>query len=274
MTDYIEPANVETVKKYDETSVAKRKGIRLRVEHVSVSYGGVSALKDISFSLDAGERLGLIGHSGAGKTTLCDVISGKIRHTGKVVIPKRRVPGSVSHARKGIRRVNARPVIYKDLTLLENVLLGIAPSKGDGVISAMLFPRLFYKEKKEVALHILQYCQIDVDEMRDMDSLSFATRKKIELARALIGNPRVLILDGISTGMTQPEQAQYCEVVLDYVETFSTTLIVVDNQLDVIRNVCQRVIALDVGEMLADGDVDSVLRNQLVFDRYLSGVTK
>jgi len=263
---------VELVNNPKETLEQERRGIGFALEDIEVSFSGVQALKGITFDIPAGERVGIIGNNGAGKSTLCDVISGLTKPTsGKVKIgdADSTKKSATWRARKGMRRVFQHPVYYEDLSIIENVMIGSPPSNRDGVISALFYPRLFYKEQRETAIRIMEYCNIDENETHSAVKLPYATKKRIELARALMGNPRILVLDEPAASMDEEERAQYCQVVLDYVDTFSTTLVVVEHDVEIIKILCDRAIAIDAGEIVADGEVVPVLRNEKVIDLYL-----
>ncbi len=263
---------VELVETPRETQEQERRGIGFALKGVEVSYSGVQALKNISFEISSGERVGIIGNNGAGKSTLCDVISGLIKpNVGKVTYAQADATrkSAIWRAQKGMRRVFQHPVYFEDLSIVENVMIGSPPSRGDGIVSSLLFPRLFYKEQRETAIRIMEYCNIAENDNHSGVNLPYATKKRIELARALMGNPKILVLDEPAAAMDEEERAQYCQVVIDYVETFSTTLIVVEHDVEVIKTLCKRAIALDAGEIIADGEVIPVLRNDKVIDLYL-----
>ena len=147
-------------------------------------------------------------------------------------------------------------------------MVGSPSSRGDGIASAILFPRMFYKEQNKTAKRILEYCNVE-DADSESSQLSYASQKRIELARALMGNPRILVLDEPTASMSDQESSEYIQVVQDYVETFSTTLIVVEHNLDIIKTLCNRAIAIDAGEIIADGEVVPVLRNERVVELFL-----
>ena len=263
---------VELVETPIESLEQERRGIGLSLKSVGVSFSGVQALKNISFEILPGERVGVIGNNGAGKSTLCDVISGLTNPTeGTVEIDQidATKKSTIWRAKKGMRRVFQHPVYYEDLSLVENVMIGSPPSRGDGIISALLFPRMFHKEQRDTAIRIMEYCNIVENESHSATNLPYATKKRLELARALMGNPRILVLDEPAASMDEEERAQYCQVVLDYVETFSTTLIVVEHDVEIIKTLCNRAIAVDAGEVIADGEVIPVLRNDKVINLYL-----
>lgn len=263
---------VEIVKVKGETEEQERRGVGFSLSSIGVSYGGVSALKEISFEVSPGEKIGIIGNNGAGKSTLCDVITGLTRpSSGKFIFNEIEATkkSALWRAKKGMRRVFQHPVIFEDLSIEENVIVGSPQFKGDGVVASLFAPRLFYKERKQTALRIMEYCNIEESNVKNLKELPYATKKRIELARALMGNPRVLILDEPAASMNEEERAQYCQVVNDYADTFSTTVIVVEHDLEVIKTICNRAIALDAGELIADGEVVPVLRNEKVMELYL-----
>ena len=276
MSDVADDKAVEIVETKEETQEQERRGISLSVKDICFNYGGVVALDKISFDIEPGERVGIIGNSGSGKSTLCDIITGlKSPKSGTISINGKNVTSksASSRAKKGMRRVFQSPVFFENLNVEENVLVGSPPSKGDDVISSLFLPRLFYKERRETARRILEYCHVDIEESQSLKVLPVSLKKRIELARTLMGNPRILVLDEPASSLNEEERAQYCQVVLDYVETFATTLIVVDHDLEFIRSLSNRAIALDAGELLADGEVVPVLRNEAVKNRYLNGMS-
>ena len=263
---------ISAVEMTEETAEQERWGISFEIKDVSVSYGGILAINGISLEVAAGERIGILGNNGAGKTTVCDVLSGLILpQNGNIKLRGKDITKRNANwrARKGFRRIFENPVYFEDLSLEENVLIGSPPLKGDNVFSSMFFPRLFHKERRETARRIMEYCNIDVSLSGRNKVIPFFVEKRIELARALMGNPRVLVIDELSSGLDEEQRAKYCQVVIDYVETFSTTLVVVETDADVVRSLCDRAIALDSGEVIADGEVVPVLRNTEVMKRIL-----
>ncbi len=266
----VEPSKIEETKKNPYESSIDRKGLGLSVKNVEVSFSGIKALDNISFTIDPGEKVGLIGNNGAGKSTLCDVISGLNSYSGQVFINSVDVTkkSAIKRAKMGMRRVFQHPALFEDLSIEENVIVGSPPSKGDSLIPSVFFPRMFYKEKLNTAKQILDYCSVETNEIVPIEQLPYATKKRIELARALMGNPRILILDEPAASMNDVERAQYAQVVNDYAETFNTTLLIVEHDLNFIKATCDRAIVLDAGELISDGPVLDVLRDEDVMRRY------
>jgi branched-chain amino acid transport system ATP-binding protein len=262
---------IEDVKHPKENEVDARKGISISVKNAGVAFSGVHAISNVSFELRAGETLGVIGNNGAGKSTLCDVITGLTRpNSGSVSINDNDVTkkSALARARMGMRRVFQHPVLFSDLSIEENIMIGSPASRGDGLVPSLFVPRLFFKEKRNTARQIMDYCNIELSSTTPIDQLPYGTKKRIELARALMGNPRILILDEPAASMDDDERAHYAQVVSDYVETFSTTLIVVEHDVDFVRTLCKRALVLDAGEVIADGALGDVLKNKDVRHRY------
>jgi branched-chain amino acid transport system ATP-binding protein len=251
---------------------AKRLGIALKVENISKSYGGVKALDNVSISLDAGERIGLIGNRGSGKSTILDAISGLISSdSGRIFIKSKNVSSMsiAKRSRLGLRRVFQTPIIFDELTLEENIIIGSPPSQGEGILASLFMPTMVKKERHKTARDLMQYCDIEPTKGKNLSRLPFSVKKKIELARALMGNPRILILDEPAAGLDEDDKSKYAQVVSDYCDTFSTTLILVEHDIDFIKSLCKRAVAIDAGKVMADGEVVAVLHNKEVKNAYL-----
>jgi sulfate-transporting ATPase len=249
----------------------ERKGVSVSLRNISHSFDAVNALMGISCDILAGERVGIIGNNGSGRSTLCDVIDGRIKpKVGEVLIDEKDVTtkSQLHRSRKFIRRLSSRDRLYRELSLEDNVLVGAPVAKGDGFISALLFPRLFHRELRNTARQIMEYCNVDFDAKRVSD-LDYVGRRRLLLARMLMGNPKIMIFDEPCNNFDEETRAQFCQVILDYAETFSTTVFFVDHNIDVIKSTCQRAIVLEAGKLIADGDITSVIRNDDVRAQYL-----
>lgn len=255
----------------DKVVDAQRLGVSLKVSKMSKNFEEIKALQDISFSLTAGETLGIMGNNGAGKSTLCDVVCGLTRqNSGKIFIDGQDVStwSPNKRAKTGIRRVFANPVIFEELSVEENILIGSPPSQGEGLLSSLFVPNMVTKAQIHVVRQIMEYCLVD-SAIKSAKNHSFGSKKRIELARSLMGNPRILILDEPSASLTDDEKEKYCQVVADYSQTFSTTLIVVDSDIDCLRQLCKRAVVLDAGKLIANSELTDVLHDVNVKKTYL-----
>lgn len=255
----------EKTDKIPESLVDNRSGLSCGVRKLDVSYGGVHAVRNATFTIAPGERVAFIGNNGAGKTTLCNVITGLTAPTqGEVLINDKIVTkkNTLWRARAGVRRIFENPVVYNDLSIEENVMVGAPMALGDGIFPSLFFPRMFHRDKRNTARRLMQYCNIDPQPGVAIKHLPYVTKKRVELARALMGNPRILILDEPAASMSENERSEYCQVIQDYSETFSTTVLVVEHDLEFVRALCQRAIVIDAGEIVADGPMIPVLHDK------------
>ena len=251
------------------------KNLVLEVKGVSKSFGGITALKDISLSVYEGESLGIIGPNGAGKTTLFNVISGFIApDSGGVVFRGENITFFPSYriAEKGISRTFQNLQVFFDLTVLENIMVGM-----DKVKRAGFFQNLFalpaawkteritvdeaYAIAKEVGLG-------DLANVRAGD-LPFGKARLVELARGIASSPDLLLLDEIASGLNSRETMELTEVLENLKKKYNLTLMVVEHDMDFIMGLCERIMVLNFGTLIAEGSPDDVRKNPEVISAYL-----
>lgn len=238
----------------------------LNVEGVTVRYGGIEALRSVSLNVEAGEILGVIGPNGSGKTTLLDCICGFIRPTNGRIRMQGTVLNSLpafSRARSGVRRIFQNTALFEGLSVLENVMIG-ADHRTDGGRSN--------RPSFEAANAIMD--QIGLTEFARVlvGVLSTGYRKRVEIARALAGEPRLLLLDEPTAGI-QPADAS---AIMTLVERLSREaglgVVLIEHNMPVLMSHSDRVIALDLGEIIAEGPPEIVQRDEHVQASYLGGV--
>lgn len=231
----------------------------IEVKGVSRHFGGVPALKDVSFSLDRQEILGLIGPNGAGKTTLFNIISGFLKPgKGHVFLEGDRISGSRPNVvcRKGIARTFQVVKPFEEMTVLENVMTG-ALCRSSTV-----------SESKEKALKVL--AEVDMSEKAGQKgkNLPIGDRKRLELARAMATEPRVLLLDEVMAGLTPSEVNRIIRLVKN-LQGNGLTIIVIEHNMSAIMSLSDRIIVLDYGEKIAEGMPQEVAKNPDVIRAYL-----
>ncbi len=235
----------------------------LSVENVTVRFGGVVALSDVSLALEEGQIAGLIGPNGAGKTTAFNVItriyspeSGHVVFDGENLL---RVPAH-RILRRGIARTFQNLELFLAMTVLENVLVGahITMRFGRGE-----------RDARARALAILDYLGLAALADRRAAGVPFGTLKRVELARALISRPRLLLLDEPAAGLTHEEVGGLAELIRNLRRDFKLTVLLVEHHMNLIMSVSERVHVLTFGRKLAEGPPEEVRANPAVIESYL-----
>jgi branched-chain amino acid transport system ATP-binding protein len=227
----------------------------LMLEHVRRQFGGIVAVNDVSFDVEAGQVAGLIGPNGAGKTTLFNLVtrlykadSGVIRFDGEDLLRRR----AHTIVRLGIARTFQNVALFRTMTALENVLVGAAP----GVTEAR-------------ALELLDYVGAADAALRLVPALPFATLKQVELARALASEPKLLLLDEPAGGLSHEEVERLGTLLARLRDDFALTVLLVEHHMQLVMRVSDRVHVLDFGRLIASGTPDEVRSNPAVIEAYL-----
>ncbi|GLW62671.1 ABC transporter ATP-binding protein [Actinomadura rubrobrunea] len=244
----------------------------IEIEDVSVRFGGVRALTGVSLTVAEGAVCGVIGPNGAGKTTLFDVITGLRRPTsGRVRLRGADVTsaGAVRRARLGLRRTFQRPQVFGRLTVLDNVLAALEWRGGGGGLAADLVGarsrRRLEAARRDRALAALDRCGIA--DLRDAYAadLPIGRRRMVELARAIVDDPAVLLLDEPTSGLDADQAAVFADVV----RSLDATVLLVEHDVGFVMTTCDRVVVLDLGEVIADGPPERIRTDPRVRTAYL-----
>ncbi len=239
----------------------------LRTERLSVSYGGVQALCDVDLTVEAGQLVGLIGPNGAGKTTLIDAATGFTASTGRVVLSGEDVSTRVPHrrARLGLARTWQSAELFDDLSVRENLLIAGAERNWRATVREVLTGRARAAEHVDRAL-----AEVGLDALSDRaaDELTQGQRKLVGVARALAASPRVICLDEPAAGLDTVE-SQELGTRLRAVADRGTGLLLVDHDMGLVLSVCDDVVVLDFGKVIARGNPEQVRRDHRVIEAYL-----
>ncbi|GAA4157583.1 ABC transporter ATP-binding protein [Actinomadura keratinilytica] len=244
----------------------------IEIDGVSVRFGGVRALTGVSLTVPEGGVCGLIGPNGAGKTTLFDVITGLRRPTaGTVRLRGADVTstGAAHRARLGLRRTFQRPQVFGRLTVLDNVLAALDWHGGGGGLAADLVGgrarRRLEAARRDRALAALDRCGIAGLRDARAAGLPIGQRRMVELARAIVDDPAVLLLDEPTSGLDADQAALFARVVA----SLDATVLLVEHDVGFVMTTCDRVVVLDLGEVIADGPPGDVRKDPRVRAAYL-----
>lgn len=245
----------------------------LTAENVTVSFGGVRAVDGVGLQVAEGELLGLIGPNGSGKTTFLNALCGIVQATGRLSVDGADVRLCRPHLarRAGIGRVFQTPQIYEGLSCLENVLLASPDPALRGLTGAWLVrPLMWSRERKRwsAAMEALALTGLAEYAAQEAALLTYGQRRLLELARTLAGEPKILLLDEPSAGLNDAETAALA-TLLNQVRSAGNTLVVVDHKIDFLDALCDRLVVLELGKVIARGTPDEVWRDDRVISAYL-----
>lgn len=249
---------------------------RLTLEQVNLRFGGIVVLEDVSFQVEPGEIFGLVGPNGAGKTSLFNCISGHYRPTsGSIRIDdteSRSLPGASLAKAVGLARTFQHPALRLDATVLENVLVGAHSWLPGGPFEwALRLPRVtrVEREARQEARDLLDRLGLGWAADTPVDELSHGLHKGVELARALLSHPRLLLLDEPAAGLSHGEVENFIEAVRGIRTDFDLTVIIVEHHMGVISALTDRVVVLDHGRKLMAGTAAEAQADPRVIEAYL-----
>jgi branched-chain amino acid transport system permease protein len=253
---------------------ARKEAPLLSLVGLSRSFGGVAALDDVGFDVEEGKIYGLIGPNGAGKTTLINAVSGIFRPSaGKIIWEGRPIQGKSAHrvAKAGIARTYQNIQLFGEMSVLENVVVGRHIRIRTNLAATWLRLRSEKREEGKAcreAMELLKRLGLEELAGQEAGRLSYGDQRRVEIARALALQPRLLLLDEPAAGMNEKETAALGEFILD-LKRHGFTLLVVEHHMDLIMSICDEIVVLNFGKKIAQGSADKVSRDEAVLEAYL-----
>ncbi len=249
----------------------------LEVKELGIDFGGLRALTDVDLTIDAGEIVGLIGHNGEGKTTVFTLLTGvstptraAIRFAGKSIIGKK--PYQITQT--GIARTFQNIRLFKEMSVLDNIRVAINHTMRYPVISSFFRLPGYWREEGEAeerARELLGVFGMESAADQMAANLPYGMQRKLEILRALAADPQLLLLDEPAAGMDRTETQERMEVIRSIRERFQVAILLIEHDMSLVMNVCERLYVLDYGQLIASGTPDDIRRNEKVITAYLGG---
>ncbi|MFL5137342.1 MAG: ABC transporter ATP-binding protein [Microvirga sp.] len=258
----------------DSPVVAKGDAL-LAVENVSLGFGGVKALADVSFDIRKGEIRAIIGPNGAGKSSMLNCINGVYQpQQGTITFRGKTFRHMNSHqvAVMGVARTFQNLALFKGMSVLDNIMTGRNLRIRSNLLLQALRIGPAQKEEirhREFVEHIIDFLEIQAYRKVPVGQLPYGLQKRVDLGRALAMEPQVLLLDEPMAGMNVEEKQDMCRFVLDVNDEFGTTVVLIEHDMGVVMDISDRVVVLDYGKKIGDGTPDEVRNNPDVIRAYL-----
>jgi len=248
----------------------------LQVDHISLSFGGLQALKDVSFSVQTGEIFSIIGPNGAGKTSMLNCISGRYKadHGDITLQGQSLIKKSINdRAGLGIGRTFQNLALFAHMSVLDNILIGRHHLMKNNFLTGALYwftgAQQEELEHRRIVEDIIDFLEIQHVRNQPAGLLSYGLQKRVELARAIALKPDLILLDEPMAGMNQEEKEDMARFILDLNEEWGMSAIMIEHDMGVVMDISHRIMVLDFGQKIAEGTGEEILNNEHVKHAYL-----
>jgi branched-chain amino acid transport system ATP-binding protein len=248
----------------------------LRVEEISISFGGLKALNKVSLEVYPGEIMAIIGPNGAGKTTMLNIINGVYTpDEGRIYFEGRERPRKINPhhvAAMGISRTFQNLALFRGMTTLGNIMVGRTQKMHSNIFSQAIYWGMSEKEEAEhrkAVEWIIDFLEIENIRRQPAGILPYGLQKRVELARALAAEPKLLLLDEPMAGMNLEEKEDIARFILDANEELEYTIALIEHDMGVVMDICDRIVVLDFGNKIAEGTPEEIKENPKVIKAYL-----
>ena len=247
----------------------------LEVKNIGISFGGLKAVDNFSLTIEKGQLYGLIGPNGAGKTTIFNLLTGvyKADH-GSIFLDGKELTGksTIEINQAGIARTFQNIRLFKDLSVLDNVKVGLHNHHPYSTIEGIFRLPRYYKVEKELnarAMELLKVFDLDKECDYKASNLPYGKQRKLEIARALATDPKLLLLDEPAAGMNPNETAELMDTIRFVRDHFDMTVLLIEHDMKLVSGICEKLTVLNFGQVLTQGETSEVLNDKRVITAYL-----
>ena len=247
----------------------------LDVKNLSISFGGLKAVDDFSITIEKGQLYGLIGPNGAGKTTIFNLLTGVYKPDGgRILLDGKDITGhkAIQINQAGIARTFQNIRLFKELSVLDNVKVGLHNHHKYSTLSGILRLPSYYKVEKEMderAMELLKVFDLDKEFDYKASNLPYGKQRKLEIARALATEPKLLLLDEPAAGMNPNETAELMKTIRFVRDHFDMTVLLIEHDMKLVSGICEKLTVLNFGQVLREGATSDVLHDPEVIKAYL-----